>query len=113
MSVASYAADSSAAHVVESAPDARPPVCVCQGKKAPEPRKHTVAKWFANASAIGGGAVMAAFPAVCLSPLSYVPFFVSHVVWSVFAWKIREKELFYLNLGALGLDTWAILVRVL
>lgn len=75
------------------------------------PRMHSVLKWFANLSALGGGAAMAGFPIICLSAWSYVPFFVSHVVWSVFAWKLKEKELMWLNLGALGLDTWAILMR--
>lgn len=56
---------------------------------------------------------MAGIPAICLSAWSYVPFFVSHVIWTIFAWRIKEKELAYLNLGALGLDVWAIAVRVL
>lgn len=70
-------------------------------------------KWFANLSALGGGAAMAGFPAICLSAWSYVPFFVSHIIWTVFAWRLKEKELTYLNLGALGLDVWAIVTRVL
>lgn len=69
-------------------------------------------KWGANISALGGGAAMAGFPEICLSPWSYGPFVVSHVIWTVFAWRIKEKELMALNLGALLLDFWAIAARV-
>ena len=55
---------------------------------------------------------MAGFPEICLSPWSYGPFVVSHVIWTVFAWRIKEKELMALNLGALLLDFWAIAARV-
>lgn len=79
---------------------------------SPAPRMHSVLKWFANFSALGGGAAMAAVPIFALSPWAFLPFFLSHLIWAVFAWKLREKELMWLNLGALGLDVWAILARI-
>lgn len=69
-------------------------------------------KWFANLSALGGGAAMAIEPQVCLSPYTYIPFAVSHIIWTLVAIHNKDKELFWLNLGVLGLDVWAILVRL-
>lgn len=76
------------------------------------PRWHTAVKWFANVSLLGGGAAMAYAPQVSLSPWAFSPFLVAHVIWAIYTWYLGERELFYLNLGATGLDLWAILARL-
>ncbi len=75
-------------------------------------RWYSFVKWGANLSLLGGGAAMAAAPAFSLSPWAFVPFAVAHVVWTFCAHLMRERELFWLNVGALALDIWAIVARL-
>lgn len=69
-------------------------------------------KWFANLLALSGGAAMAVAPQVCLSPYTYVPFAISHIIWTIMAFRNHDKELMWLNVGVLCLDIWAIIVRL-
>lgn len=69
-------------------------------------------KWLANICGLGGGAAMAVAPQVSLLAAAFVPFAICHILWAGMAVRLKDKELFWLNMGALALDLWAIVARL-
>jgi hypothetical protein len=75
-------------------------------------RQIEVSKWVAT-SFMTISAILVSFSVeLALTWWAFVGFFVGHIIWSVFAFKVKDWALFALNFFFLFIDIYAITIRI-
>lgn len=74
-------------------------------------KSQDIAKWIANIFMYVSAIVLSISIPAAQTLLPYVAFFISHVLWSFFAWKIRDVALLYQFLFFIPIDIYAMYIR--
>ncbi len=69
-------------------------------------------KWIATISIILGAIFVSISTTYANMVFPFVLFLIGHIIWGIFATIIKEKQLFWLNVGFIPLDFYAIYLRI-
>ncbi len=71
-----------------------------------------IAKWVANVFMYISAIVLSISVAASLLPITYVGFLLAHIIWSFFAWKIKDNALLAQFLLFIPIDLYAMYIRL-
>jgi len=69
-------------------------------------------KWLANIFMYVSAITLSISITASLLPITYVGFLIAHVVWSFFAWKIKDNALLAQFLFFIPIDLYAMYIRL-
>lgn len=68
-------------------------------------------KWIANCLMYVSAIVISVSISMSLMPITYFGFFLAHVIWAFFAWKVKDMPLFWQFSFFIPLDIYAMYIR--
>ena len=71
-----------------------------------------ILKWIATIFVVSGGWFVSISISLSTHFWPYILFGCGHILWSVFAYRIKDMPLFWLNIGLIPLDIYAIYIRL-
>lgn len=75
--------------------------------------KDELIKWLATLFIMVPAALISFIPTIAETSIwIFILFAVGHIIWSVYAIRLREWSLLGLNAGFLPIDIWAMLIRI-
>ena len=74
-------------------------------------KSQSIAKWLANGFMYTSAIVLSVSISMSLMPITYLGFFIAHIVWAFFAWKVNDTPLFWQFAFFIPFDLYAMYIR--
>lgn len=70
-------------------------------------------KWAATSFLVSGATIVSFFPHLAFGGAwVFSLFLIGHIIWSIYAYTLKEKSLLFLNIGFIPIDFYAMVVRI-